>query len=157
MVERCIIDRDKMLISKPGFDVTDVTLGDENKIFDSRWPFVNMIIADGFYGGAEYIPVDGKTTVFPFPNTGSIPLLEIAPIPYFGSAATVGNPYPSDNDVVDIGSINYSSNIEGFLTEPINIFDDRFELKWLHRAVQPSFEITRPFKWFVYAIPSGEQ
>ncbi len=75
MVGRILFDNEKAVVSKPGKEVTDAGLADEDKLFDSRWAFTSFLLQSGFISNPS-ITSNGSLTVN-FPDTGSIPFLHL--------------------------------------------------------------------------------
>lgn len=74
-----------LVISKVGFDASNPSLADANKIFDSDWLFGGAIILCGRF----LVPCDGNNHVISFPTQAEIPAVEVwtcsVPAGYFAT------------------------------------------------------------------------
>lgn len=158
MVRRCVLDKDKLLISKPGNDVLDPNLTDDEKVFDSRWPFTNMIIANGYYGGGENIPVSGFTQVIPFLSAGGIPLVDLEVVDLRTFSAPIGS---NTGSVVFGNPLNFETSLEERSSEMMDIVVgvDNITINWSRFVTQSGQTIssTSAFRYLIYSLPMGEQ
>lgn len=91
MIPRIMGSDDEIVISRPGFDATDPSLADANKIFDSDWAFGGAIIDMGI----KILPTNegvGGTHSFSFPDAGFSPTAIVfgvrLPSMYYGVGGT---------------------------------------------------------------------
>lgn len=49
MTDRLLLNKDHMVVSKPGFDATNSSLSEGNKLFDSNWLFSGTVVAAGVH------------------------------------------------------------------------------------------------------------
>lgn len=158
MVRRCVLDKDKLLISKAGNDVLNPNLADEDKAFDSRWPFTNMIIVNGFYAGGEAIPTSGFTQVIPFLNAGGIPLVDLEVVDLRTFTGNVGS---NTGDVVFQISMNFETFIDTVSASMMDIVVgvDNITINWSRFVTQSNQTIsqTYAFRYLIYSLPMGEQ
>lgn len=170
MVRRCVLDKDKLLISKPGNDVLDPNLTDDEKVFDSRWPFAFGILQRGYYLGGEAPPNSQPfTTQHFFSEVGGRPLLLTEVIPHFHPnpdiRAGVTIPFtgtsPRLNDADNVNIFTAEVHKQGVdqvvasdKSQTIKMFDNRFEITWDgYNANQR----TMAFIWFILSLPAAEQ
>lgn len=71
MVRRIVLDNEKLLFTKPGFDVFDPLLTENDKIFDSRWAFSAFML----HSGTALLHWNAGSLTINFPSVGEIPFV----------------------------------------------------------------------------------
>lgn len=121
MVNRWIISKDRVAISKAGYDITNPALADINKIFDSEWGF-NASLLWVIYEDIPLVNDDNYTQTFTvnFPAT-----LDYVPavIPCWGPAGGTGGLQLMESGIVQDGSRRYIRAFNNRITIPGYLLD----------------------------------
>ena len=133
MVARVLIDEDKMLVTKAGIDALGSSIAETDKIFDSRWPFMDLIISEGFYAGSQ----TGDKSIHYFPDTGNRPLVD----------ATFFFLSPFGGAIGTSEAVYFEMPRRGVgLPLSIQVFSNRFEVDW------PGSRNHGSFRYRVYGV-----
>ncbi|MCF1485035.1 hypothetical protein FS800_23180 [Agrobacterium vitis] len=111
MSNRLSITPGRMIVTKAGYDAADLSVADQNKVFDSNWGFTGLIIARGQI--TDPAPANGSGSEAYFTTT-SAPLTITFPTVGYVPAAYVLNDYtPNANSFQSQGGVGM------MCTEPV--------------------------------------
>ncbi|MUZ65341.1 hypothetical protein [Agrobacterium vitis] len=111
MSNRLSITPGRMIVTKQGYDAADLSVADQNKVFDSNWGFTGLIIARGQI--TDPAPANGSGSEAYFTTT-STPLTITFPTVGYVPAAYVLNDYtPNANSFQSQGGVGM------MCTEPV--------------------------------------
>ena len=100
MTERVLLDSEKLIITKAGYDASDPTVLNNKKVFDSRWSFSGGLIHRGYHEFARVRSNDGYYAV-DFPVQTFVPTAMVFMcLPPFTNGT---DPYPSDDSYTIMG------------------------------------------------------
>ncbi|MVA73585.1 hypothetical protein GOZ81_21310 [Agrobacterium vitis] len=111
MSNRLSITPGRMIVTKAGYDAADLSVADQNKVFDSNWGFTGLIIARGQI--TDPAPANGSGSEA-YATTTSAPLVITFPTVGYAPAAYVLNDYtPLANSFQSQGGVGM------MCTEPV--------------------------------------
>lgn len=161
MSDRLLLDKDHMVVSKPGFDATNPSLSEGDKLFDSNWLFSGTVVAAGLHvDTAGYRLGRPPQSVIPWnepTDTSSTQVINFDPLPFVPTVLLLplsDSRYWQQNGMVLLGADKVNRNIPSdyYRTGEITVTNSQIIIPRSKSAASPVWYYREDFIYIIMAM-----